>query len=513
MDPKNFDNILKEKLNGISSASSSMPDWSRMEKELELDSNKDQIFDEQVKRKLDQVKVTSFSKSNWNTLYQLINTRILRKKAVFISKAFELSIFALLFLTAGNLGLFNQENQTNILYAFETSIPTEIIIPAEIYSEEIINEESIISAPLIEPILESNTLIQVSNEDKRSIKSNAKISNDNFQIARAIHDHKNLLETKDLLEATKIDSESFKNSSIASYSSKSDFTVAALIDVAPAVEESEIDHLKLDFSSINSSISTELLAQAPVIALLEKKKQKWFITGGLQTNNNFIKSGFRESIARTRAGGSNIDVEKEISALSYGVNSTIGYRTKSADFSTGIEYNQVSYNPSIVLKTGSLSTDILETNIREITYDIVSVPLNMDWNIFKVKTWKAQINTGIVTSILTKTQQSINQNLVTSRGVEMVAEEKIDLSPLKYNFSGGIFDAPSNSETKNLSRSVFVRAKVGVGISKQVTPSVSIFGNLNYLYHIPTNSSNSVLDLNDRINSVSFGIGVKKFIG
>ena len=73
MNLNDFDDILKQKLNDIPTEHA-MPDWDRMSKELDEDSVKDQIFDEQVNRKLQQLNVHHFARPNWNGLYELITT-------------------------------------------------------------------------------------------------------------------------------------------------------------------------------------------------------------------------------------------------------------------------------------------------------------------------------------------------------------------------------------------------------------------------------------------------------
>ena len=527
MDHKEFDDILKNKLNQLASDKNFMPDWDRMNQQIEEDSLKDQAFDEQIKRKLDQINVSRFSPNSWNTLYELIDRRIKNKQRVFVSKSLEVSVLFLLIFTMNNLGIFQQNtilkpNQSTVtpIYAevLTPSIQKEIdlthgvttdmetvvsesnsaLIPTEILPNEVeaslLQKESTISVSSViySPTYESKApIINQDNSSSVAELRNSSINPMDISLPNNDSHSENISlelvteqETEDIIEMKE---KAFKK-------------------LMPLVDANELE---------SRAIYNVALIEKPIIRKTKQDKinySDFHVSAKVSYQFNSIESKLNKSLINKRGPS---DVNSNYSYIKKSANPAyeiqLAYELGRLSISSGINYQKVSYNPSIVVTTGNLTEKYRETTVESVGYEFIGVPLNLNAKLFKLNSWKVELQAGIIANILLKSKQQFQQNIVTGNRVTKVPASNMDLTALDYDFNEGILDAPSLNEDKSIINNLFYRANTGLSISKKVAPNTSIFGNINYLFQLPyLNSSTENLD---QINTYSVGFGVKQFLG
>ena len=499
MDPKDFDNILKQKLESLSNDSAPFSDWSRMERELEVDSQKDQIFDEQVKRKLEQLSVSKYASSNWSMLYQVVNNRIQRKRAVLISKATELAFLGLFFFAIGQLGWFDSyKDEVYFADSFEKAEQQQN--PSTFDGSQQNIASSAIESP--ENIALNKVQIQRSNIASASeISSNSNIATASLA-NNTITSRENIIVGE--LSRKAIESIASLNSESVEIELFEDAEILSLEKSKVAISSLEkLNVLPFDQSDFVSLGSDQGLASA-IILEEGARKARVFADAGFDLSYASIESALRMSNSR------NATKTQEVTNKLYPVAFlNAGVEFNKVVINSGVEFQSIAYAPNVSHLSGEVSRTVTVTDIDELKYDIISVPLNVAWKVLSYKTWDLSLNTGIVGNLIARTNYSIKQEKINGDRVTAIAPDDVDISVLPP-LPTGYFDEPQN--TPRISSLLsgpqnYVQSRTGIQVSKKLTRNTSIIANMNYNYQLPLLKS----AVQDGINSYTIGLSVRRY--
>ncbi len=498
MDHKDFDEILKDKLKGLESSSSITPDWERMERDL--DSQKDKIFDEQVKRKLDQLTVSNFAPADWSTLYELITARIKRKRTVLTSKSLELSILLLLLFSFSQLGWFN-EYKKDIHYA--DSFGTPLLNTKADQLQSPFNEKDISTSLVVEDE-NSETTKQVINN---TISENTIIENTPLYSAAVVEKQSSTQASnfnKTLNSGGLITEDVFQDESLRKIFSSNSLTEENQGLLIQDVETSFLDN-SIAFINPNTN-NLERNLQLPLIPIDDESssKSKFFVEAGADIAYASIESALRNSSIR------NINnLENATNKLFPTFSISGGMNFDKGTVNTGLEYQTISYAPAVSHVSGELSSILKETEIESISYNVASVPLSVSWDFLKFKSWNFRVNTGFITNIITNVNIKANQTLTSGTRITYVDEGSIDYSNFPLAFNSGILDDTVVESPETSSSPFYFQSRTGLQIEKRINRNTSIISNLNYNYQLPISES----PIQDKINSYSVGLSIRKYLG
>ncbi len=509
MNLNDFDDILKQKLKDIS-VHHAAPDWDRMSKELDEDSVKDQIFDEQINRKLQQLKVHQFAKPNWTGLYTLIERRIQNKRRVIINKTFEVSLVLLLFFTAFNIGFQSQQNIPSSDDHLNQSSPSFYA-----QSETLKNDKSNI-ALVTNPSEDQQSLSESLVNDQKSSKANTRLTYQSTPLATL-----NLSMVDDAsisaVQGTALNTQEWNQQLHQDHTVKENLLVNHIDDIPDEIMAKafakDFPTLQLDHLELHALESDVAINHSAVLGLQKVSSPNWFIAASTGINLNHIESALYKWIDQNDDSfHRNSDGHQSPYRSSYNsqVALRFGYALGKIEISSGINYQQVDYDVDLTTTDFNLSSKT-ETHFSNIKYDFLSIPLELSVPIYSQNAWKARIHAGAFVNLLLNTQNSVEQRIKRGSQLYEAYQEDVDLSYLDYDFPTGYFsDEDRHGKSHMFSEYARYKALFGLSLSKRIRANTEIFGRTDFLYQLP---STSLLNKNiDLINAVSFNIGIKKYI-
>jgi len=112
---KEFDEILKEKLNQISQTN--RMDWEGFSDKLDKEFIQEKEFDELISKALSSRKSTRPTNSHWQLLKEKLELQERRINSIYISKSIELALIFLVFFFIHSFGLLKSPNTESYYYA------------------------------------------------------------------------------------------------------------------------------------------------------------------------------------------------------------------------------------------------------------------------------------------------------------------------------------------------------------------------------------------------------------
>lgn len=175
----------------------------------------------------------------------------------------------------------------------------------------------------------------------------------------------------------------------------------------------------------------------------------------------------------------------------------------------GIGYHKTSYEP---LPVSELYEDIFneynQTSLENISFSTIDIPLGIKCNMIKRDKFAVYASAGVSANIigdaqydvldapLGRTQPALPPSVSPDRNPEISTEAKLS----EKEFSRGIFHGGT------LSDNLYATASVGIGLSRRITDIASIYIDPSYSHFI---SPNGIGPNEDKLHSVSVNIGMK----
>ena len=476
MDDKRFDDIIKNKVGSHSSSEGS--DWMDFASLLEASKTEvtDQDFDEKIKSELESIQ-DEYQPSHWEILKEKLEAEEYIRTRLYLIKGIELSILLLFYMTFSTFFNPFEAIQQRLAQPVATSSPV-----AYLSGESSVNKGSgETSSYLIQDSpedLENTEAINHSIESN-SVESQVKVA----APSRSTLSKLPLLKDKDV---PKVD------------------LIRQVIDASPI----QIEHSKVPLQSVAAlplieqdlQINTTLQLEEDLFITIEEEVSRDGIYAFLSTDFNAdIIDSPRDNV-----------YPNYLSYLNYskGYSMAVGVLNRSGRFDLGIgaRYIQQLYSPRKISETiGGIAGGTRTTTLEKIEYDVLSIPVNLDYRIINKPSWNLFASAGLSMNIIGfaayVAQEELNQR--PSRRFNILHNKQVD-SELDYlsqkDFDLGVFQGAPALDN------LFMTASFGVGFEKWVGERTSVNLSTHYRHHL---FSTEVGPNDDRIHSLVFSLGAK----
>ena len=504
--PNTFDALIGAKLSGISLEEA--PDWDQFEQILDQDIN----FDIEVSSKVKNHSVPS-SDQHWPKLSAHLEAIEARRNRIVITKFIEAAIFILFVLTIMQLYPINNIEKTSpyrtvsVMEDLENNTLENRMAGRSGENENTnsrpevgINNNAQVASTTsaADASLPVNTDLAFTNiNDQRSpdvnslsaTEINASIPNrgtlaiteiSSLKVTDLTNDlvsdlQKENLSQVPLLDENRIESDVFasnKNIAVAAKSEISNVKFAAL----------EISGIDFERAEINFPVANTMKNI--------KKGQYWINTYGAP-DMNFISTPYDIHL--------NTDAYQN-GAYGYSVGTTISYETNNWEIESGLAYSSLNYHPrEIIETTGSAFNGITQSTLKEIVMDIVEIPLNFKYKIFRKKGWTVYANSGLSVGAIASSDY-----IVESEFSPVFALSRRDGSK-EGELRKKTFD-PGLLKGGDLNNNLFATLNTGLGVSKKLSESISFYVQPTYYHNMTVKGLGPNNDVHNRL---SMQIGTK----
>lgn len=503
---KRFDDIIKNKMNSLEENSSASGDWERFEKELDALDKKDQIFDQQVSKKLTQITSAYYTQPRWENLYNLITRRVVRKKNVWRSKSLEFATMLLILFSMINLNQWNEKLNTptdhkeTLQYAAVESIKnsTEQTVISSIADSKK-QTQSVAST--------SQSNVNQSSDFVLEEQSSTATSSQNLEsVDEILSSNQNAFDTENVTIASgKISSSSLEPVTSAK---KKERILYSDYQTKNTQETGTI----LPNSNMLVASSDDLLSMPNITPILNQKKWEWNIGAYISSSINEITFPEEKSFI--------YDTDQQFYVLSLNGGIMGDVQRNRWLLSAGIEYSKINYDLNLSAFEGDFFTNYTKTTLSNVEYNFISIPVDLGFVFLDRPKLEMFVTTGMSFDILSTTSYTLKiqqfddemNTLVTQNHKDL--ERHSTISNLNYQegyFEGDVANSTSNQSTRKLFSSLYYKVRFGVGIKKNFNTRFAIFG--KYLYQLQLNRDKGIGPNYDIINSSSMNLGIKYRLG
>ena len=517
MNDKKFDNIIKGKLDHLS-PSERQDIWSSLESKLDIVQpvQTDDAFDNTVKSHLQSHK-PHYKSEHWRMLKTELMTIDARKNTVFISKILELAAIFLIVFTITKLPSYfdGDANKKTELFA-NVQPPEKKVVPK---SES--SEQAVVTPQSKKPLQQQSQISDVISIDAEKTPLTLNLaeqvsSGQNFTEATDVN-NKVFAETSPVANVAVFEDAS-SSSEIVPESNPADFVLPPQIqsDVVssnisdadqPGIAVEDPMHIEIpqdrnhqyvdniavrDFSVPETEMAL-IIPLKPVLPAIKSRIGVSFWTGN---DVNLINTPFDRfySVA---------SYKKEALSNAYGVN--ISKQSSSVEIQSGLAYTLKEYQPKKVNdQYGPFGDNYFEKTLDKITYNLVSIPLNIKYHGLQGNGWSAYLMAGAALNLVVNADYDITERLVkgkpdASRYIPEVA--RLDSKP----FIKGILNGDRFKDN------YYVTVGFGFGIEKNIFRNTALYIQPSYFNHILSNNI-GIGPNKDKIHTSSLQVGIKTLI-
>lgn len=195
----------------------------------------------------------------------------------------------------------------------------------------------------------------------------------------------------------------------------------------------------------------------------------------------------------------------------YGTAILLGIQKGIYEVSAGVAYKNLQYQPDQILEIfdgGLLEGGYRSKSLENISLDLLSIPVNVNARVFKKNRLSLFTSIGAAVSVALRTNYDLTLQLLKNDRTNnsqnfLPVEQTNDDSNSLYNkksYYKGIADGG------NFSSTAFMTIKGGIGIEYAINPRLSMTIESEYNQYI---TKRGLGPKNDRVNSLSLGIGTK----
>jgi hypothetical protein len=516
MKTDNFDHIIKEKLESLVDPDMSKFAWEDFSKRLDselgpaYEETINDRLDAEVQSKMKQYSV-SFQSSHWQILKDQLERQAENLRALYVSKTFEVIIFALLLVTfAHNIKIYPSQPEDFLL---AKAIPTEEIQQPSVSENNTSNNKEYVSTSEETNVGIENTIKENTQNNLKDISPLAseflitsEATNRTFTqslqadltkntteiVLHAIPLNVNHLKSKTLItEDTNI-----KSSSIAAtYLANVDLQVKnkkQYISKLPSLNlVTPLDKLKaIDAELVKSNdlvsedISSILIAPKPI-------RNRTFISIYASGDQNLVNTPF-DQVYKLES--------KILDSPGVSVGANLDYLMMDKfELGVGLAYSSVNYQPQLVEERyGSLEEGIYDTSLNNIYFNIVALPVNFKFHIAQADNWSFYSFLGASVNAIVSSQFTVNTSSPT--GSRFPSPTFIGSKLETKDFTEGIFQGGSIQEN------IFYAYTFGIGYQREIAKDINLFSSLSYQQHA---LDTGVGPNEDRLNKLSLGLGIK----
>ncbi len=477
-----FDSAIKQKLAGITAASLSS-DWSTFEHILDEDQLTDDMLDDKVSQEMNRMRVP-YRQDHWELLHSTLEYQKQRNSSVIGYKIIELSLLLILLLSANNLYKYlpsTFELEKPMIYASlednqkkdrKESITEQSVAKADIHKNSVVA----VRAPLktiINTLETPLNIVQTSNDvDLASVS-------ENFNELANTHNSKQTLV-----------SQVVQSSNVQILGLKADQSVSTLnLDKAPVVSLLQMDNI--------SSLQQGILASQTVSGYTphhfnpkSKIEKSIFVFAGL--DNNLVNSPFDDVY----------DTEGfRTYGIGYSAGVEYGIKKDKKAIAVGIGYSNRAYEPRIIEElTGNPALTLYETSLDHIEFNIMSLSAGLKYMLVETDKWALDLGIGASANVVVSSDYSIETRTIRDGKHISSRDGRLPFSNLDDKpLHDGIF------ENGSLKENIYFTTDLSIGLHRQLSKNAKFTLRPKYSAH---SFSNGIGPNNDLINNLSLNLGV-----
>ncbi len=496
-----FDAIIGSKLAEVSL--NELSDWDSFEKILENNDN----FDNQIASKVRNHQV-SMNNNHWPKLSEHLENIERQRRRIVITKFIEAAIFILFILSIMQLYPIHNIKKTNIyrtvavnndlqnsnnsqlnenikevnpsILTTQAAIDTKIALTNELVSS---SKQSII---LEDQISNSNILQNVNTDlvvEKFSKSNNGNFIDEalRFPITDKYVDDLSSIEWNDLEENL---SDDLNFEGPINENDAFQHNLVLVSNTLKSMGISSLDYVRDEFST-----------PSPINKSKNKRGQLWVNTYGA-ADANFINTPYDNFY--DSEGYQN-------DAYGYSLGASVSFETNNWELESGVEYSSLNYFPKAIIETtGSAFRGYTETTLKEIIFEMVEIPLNFKYKIFRKSGWSVYALSGLGMGAVLNGTYDINEESkapLTSAKPGLTFSSQPDYTILdKKEFDEGLLNKGK------LQNNIFFTLNTGIGITKKISESITFYAQPTYFHNL---SVGGLGPNNDVHNRLTLQIGTK----
>ncbi|MDA8692938.1 hypothetical protein N9L92_02670 [Saprospiraceae bacterium] len=495
MDSKSFDNIIKAKLENMSSDATPRWDLFKEKKSAHDAIRADKSFDNNIRRSISEYTVP-YNASHWTVLKERLENIYRIRKAIYSIKVYELLAILLLFYGIGTnydyifsikhaatpVALNTIDNNTpadNNTTAQQIVSDNALALEA-LSLEETASNQSINNTITSKKLLTDNALSQatypVNNSNNRALTYNAQQNN----ISNGVSNQKTVNTITSTESSNILNSISGKNSNV-------------FIESITGV-----DH---NFASITWDRKEVLFDSDFGIKPLHSggSDGKWLHVAA-SFDNNQISTPFNEVF------NPNGPESKEM--YGYTLSGLFSIQKNNFEYETGLGYSL--YNKPVSLRSvwDNNIGDVFVYSLTNISYDILSIPLRVKYHFIRNQDWSLFVTGGVSSEFIVsagydENNEKLNINAPTPQGGTNPTNPELTESPFRTdaNFHNGLFEGGSFKEN------FMLRAQIGAGMERNITPTLSAYISGDFYTSILKTTYGPT---DDSINKFALTFGIKE---
>lgn len=483
MENKDFDDIIKEKLEALNSDAPEgswdvfKEKWDDQNsgQDIEGEDDVNDAFDEQIKFNLQNFRVP-FNSEHWIQLKAQLEAAALFRKKLSVAKTVEILALLLLVISVFNLMPIKEDIYT---IAIDSPSMVDQIQVSKQTAQNIITNQGVEN-----PI------------DVR--KNNIPIVNKRQQNVAPID--KNIIKN----EVLDFFNEQKENTAPESINSEQDDDNKTSNNGFAVLDDVSFDHIATtDVEKIDIPVRP---IGFPVIALSNKKKK--------ERESSFVSLGFGP---RVNLVNSPFDpVYKIDSYFTFNTNVSIearyGREIGPVEVYSGLGYSRISYDPLRIQETyRNENTEIARTSLDFIQFETFNIPLGVKYNFVDREKYKLYALASADVNLIGRATYGVSDETIGSKSLIFnpaptsfhgSANENVNKNSAlsQKDFNPGLFDGGS------LGDNLYSSATFGIGFNKMVSDHLGIFIEPRYTHFI---SSNGLGPNSDKLHGVSVDLGVR----
>ena len=257
---------------------------------------------------------------------------------------------------------------------------------------------------------------------------------------------------------------------------------------------SYITPLTLNSESFNFELLQETPRIIPMQNVTVRDKANMIVSLYSSADVNLINTPFDKVYSKA-------SYYKEALSNSYGIG--ISRRFHTLEIGVGLAYAQRNYNPEIIEEIYGVRENLYsQVTFNKISYDIVSIPVQLNYRFIDKPSWSAYVMSSAITHLVMQADYGINDVIVMGRPAiennHSFAKSRMDEKP----FIDGLINGD------NIQDDYFISVGFGFGIEKALFKDASIYMQPSYQRHI-LSADIGIGPNKDKIHTSSLLVGFK----
>ena len=449
--------------------------------EVPTDNHIDKALNESIQNNLNKHSVP-FNNQHWNKMKMQIQTYETRKHYIYFSKFIEIASIILIFFAFIHKSsffsthpIFDYSPKNNREYVYNT---TEQVNSKSISNahKEHLHDDINTSGPS-EVITKHDYTLNAQGHNINDIYSEV-------AVAKSLRPSTSYEKNKSNTQTSNLDNYKAISDSIMD-NSRSYKALEVLSYITP---------LALHLESFNFELQQETPRIIPIKNVIVKGKANTIVSLYSSADVNLINTPFDKVYSRA-------SYYKEALSNSYGIG--ISRRFHTLEIGVGLAYAQREYNPEIIEEIYGIRENLYsQVTFNKISYDIVSIPVQLNYRFIDKPSWSAYVMSSAITHLVMQADYGINDVIVMGRpSIEnnhLFAKSRMDEKP----FIDGLINGD------NIQDDYFISVGFGFGIEKALFKDASIYMQPSYQRHI-LSADIGIGPNKDKIHTSSLLVGFK----